>query len=43
MTSFLQHELNLLIDGAIVAALITRDPNVADHGRKAAARLMANG
>ncbi|MCK5747625.1 MAG: TetR/AcrR family transcriptional regulator [Oricola sp.] len=39
----LTHELNLLIDGAIVAALITRDPNVADHGRNAAARLMANG
>lgn len=39
----LTHELNLLIDGAIVAALITRDPNVADHGRNAAARLMAHG
>jgi len=39
----LTHELNLLIDGAIVAALITRDPNVADHARNAAARLLANG
>ena len=38
----LTHELNLLIDGAIVAALITRDPNVADHARNAAARLMAH-
>lgn len=38
----LTHELNLLIDGAIVAALITRDPNVADHARNAAARLLVN-
>jgi len=37
----LTHELALLIDGAIVAALITRDPNIADHARNAAARLMA--
>lgn len=39
----LTHELNLLIDGAIVAALITRDPQVADHARNAAARLLASG
>ncbi|WP_421851614.1 TetR/AcrR family transcriptional regulator [Oricola sp.] len=38
----LTHELNLLIDGAIVAALITRDPDVAVHGRNAAARLLAD-
>lgn len=38
----LTHELNLLIDGAIVAALITRDPDVADHARNAAARLLVN-
>ncbi|PHP65948.1 TetR family transcriptional regulator [Zhengella mangrovi] len=37
----LTHELALLIDGAIVAALITRDPGVADHARNAAARLVA--
>jgi AcrR family transcriptional regulator len=36
----LTHELALLIDGAIVAALITRDPNVADHARNAAARVL---
>ncbi|MFV0297417.1 MAG: TetR/AcrR family transcriptional regulator [Hyphomicrobiaceae bacterium] len=36
----LTHELSLLIDGAIVAALITRDPSVADHARNAAARLV---
>ena len=37
----LTHELALLIDGAIVAALITRDPNVADHARNAAARVLS--
>jgi AcrR family transcriptional regulator len=36
----LTHELALLIDGAIVAALITKDPGVADHARHAAARLV---
>lgn len=36
----LTHELALLIDGAIVAALITRDPTVADHARNAAARVL---
>ncbi|ADZ70568.1 TetR/AcrR family transcriptional regulator [Polymorphum gilvum] len=36
----LTHELGLLIDGAIVAALITRDPGVADHARNAAARVL---
>lgn len=36
----LTHELALLIDGAIVAALIMRDPNVADHARNAAARVL---
>ena len=36
----LTHELALLIDGAIVAALITRDPSVADHARNAAARVL---
>jgi AcrR family transcriptional regulator len=36
----LTHELALLIDGAIVAALITRDPNVADHARNAASRVL---
>ncbi|WP_421726117.1 TetR/AcrR family transcriptional regulator [Bauldia sp.] len=36
----LTHELALLIDGAIVAALITRDPNVADHARNAASRIL---
>ncbi|WP_417681075.1 TetR/AcrR family transcriptional regulator [Roseibium sp.] len=36
----LTHELGLLIDGAIVAALITRDPSVADHARNAAARVL---
>lgn len=36
----LTHELALLIDGAIVAALITRDPGVADHARNAAERLV---
>lgn len=36
----LTHELALLIDGAIVAALITRTPEVADHARNAAARLV---
>ncbi len=38
----LTHELALLIDGAIVAALITRDPNIADHARNAAARILNN-
>ncbi len=37
----LTHELALLIDGAIVAALITKDPGVADHARHAAARLVS--
>lgn len=36
----LTHELALLIDGAIVAALITRDPDVATHARNAAARIL---
>jgi len=36
----LTHELALLIDGAIVAALLTRDPCVADHARNAAARIL---
>lgn len=36
----LTHELALLIDGAIVAALITRDPSIAGHGRNAAARIL---
>lgn len=36
----LTHELALLIDGAIVAALITRDPGVATHARNAAARIL---
>lgn len=36
----LTHELALLIDGAIVAALLTRDPSVADHARNAAARVL---
>lgn len=36
----LTHELALLIDGAIVAALVTKDPNVADHARNAAQRLV---
>ncbi len=38
----LTHQLALLIDGAIVTALILRDPNVADHARTAAARLVAS-
>jgi len=38
----LTHEMALLIDGAIVAALITRDPNIADHARNAAARILNN-
>lgn len=37
----LTHELALLIDGAIVAALITRDPSIADHARNAAARVLS--
>lgn len=36
----LTHELALLIDGAIVAALITKDPSVADHAENAAKRLV---
>lgn len=36
----LTHELALLIDGAIVAALITRNPDVATHARNAAARIL---
>ncbi len=36
----LAHELALLIDGAIVAALITKDPSVADHAKNAAKRLV---
>ena len=36
----LTHEIGLLIDGAIVAALVTRDPNVADHARNAVRRLL---
>jgi hypothetical protein len=35
----LTHEIALLIDGAIVAALITRNPEVADHARRAAEKL----
>ncbi|WP_319531293.1 TetR/AcrR family transcriptional regulator [uncultured Cohaesibacter sp.] len=31
----LTHQIGLLIDGAIVAALVTRDPGVADHARNA--------
>ncbi|MEM6382267.1 MAG: TetR/AcrR family transcriptional regulator [Pseudomonadota bacterium] len=36
----LTHELALLIDGAIVAALVTKDATVADHARNAARRLL---
>ncbi|MEQ8544501.1 MAG: TetR/AcrR family transcriptional regulator [Roseitalea porphyridii] len=36
----LTHELALLIDGAIVAALVTKDVTVADHARNAAKRLL---
>ena len=36
----LAHEMALLIDGAIVSALITRDPGVADHARNAAQRVL---
>ncbi|PTW59811.1 TetR family transcriptional regulator [Breoghania corrubedonensis] len=39
----LAHEMALLIDGAIVSALITRDPNVADHARNAAQRVLTRG
>ena len=36
----LTHEFGLLIDGAIVVALITRDPEIANHARSAAQRLL---
>ena len=36
----LTHEIGLLIDGAIVAALVTRDPSVADHAKNAAQRML---
>jgi AcrR family transcriptional regulator len=37
------HQLGLLIDGAIVAALITGDPAIAKHGRAAAENILRLG
>jgi len=37
------HELGLIIDGAIVAALVTRDASVADLAGRACAAILANG
>ncbi len=39
----LAHEMALLIDGAIVSALITRNPDVADHAHNAAQRILSQG
>jgi len=38
----LTHELALLIDGAIVTALITLDPSIADTAKNAAERIVAS-
>jgi AcrR family transcriptional regulator len=37
---FLAHQIGLLMDGAIVAAMVTRDPSVADAAGHAAAALL---
>ncbi len=37
---FLAHQLGLLMDGAIVAAMVTRDPGVADTAGRAARNLL---
>jgi AcrR family transcriptional regulator len=37
---FLAHQIGLLMDGAIVAAMVTRDPNVADAAGHAATALL---
>lgn len=41
--SLVTHEIALLMDGAIVAAMITRDPGVADVAQKALTRLLVSG
>lgn len=38
--AFLAHQIGLLMDGAIVAAMVTRDPSVADAAGKAAGALL---
>lgn len=38
---YVAHQLGLLIDGAIVAAMVTRDPSAADLGAKMSAMLLA--
>lgn len=38
--AFLAHQIGLLMDGAIVAAMVTRDPSVADAAGKAAGALV---
>lgn len=38
--AFLAHQIGILMDGAIVAAMVTRDPTVADAAGKAAAALL---
>lgn len=37
----LTHQVALLIDGAIVTALITRDPGCADHAKRAVRQMLA--
>lgn len=37
---FLAHQIGILMDGAIVAAMVTRDPTVADAAGKAAGALL---
>ncbi|TPW28249.1 TetR/AcrR family transcriptional regulator [Martelella alba] len=37
----LTHQIALLIDGAIVSALITRDPNCADHAKATVKHILA--
>ncbi|WP_370156588.1 TetR/AcrR family transcriptional regulator [Ferrovibrio sp.] len=36
----LAHQIGLLMDGAIVAAMVTRQPEMADHAAKAAAAIL---
>ena len=38
--AFLAHQIGILMDGAIVAAMVTRDPTVADAAGKAASALL---
>ena len=40
--ALITHEIALLMDGAIVAAMITRDPGVADVAQKALTSLLAS-